>query len=223
MPQITLYDLSTSRSIRTAWLLEELEVPYHLIHADRNESGLSNDDFKKETGTLQGKAPVLKDGDLVIQESGAIAEYLCEMYDRDHRLIPAFNQPKARNKVREFIHAAEGTLMIHCLPYLYARRIDAEAAGPLKPKLPVLVKKDLDWLESELDAKGGGWLVGQEVTAADTMMVFSVQFIFLNKLAGEDIDQTNWGRISEWLGLLERHEPYQRAVQKTRFVLKPQV
>ena len=65
-PSITLYDLSMSRSIRIAWLLEELELPYTIIHAERDPSnGLSEESFKRQTGTMLGKAPVLKDGDLL--------------------------------------------------------------------------------------------------------------------------------------------------------------
>lgn len=69
---ITLWFLQASRSIRIAWLLEELGLDYELKYADR-ENGLAPPSFRKDAGGL-GKFPMLQDGDLTIQESGAITE-----------------------------------------------------------------------------------------------------------------------------------------------------
>ena len=73
-PDITFYFLQASRAIRTAWLLEELELPYKLEYAPRAPSGLAPDDFKAKIGTVIGKSPTIKDGGLIIQESVAISE-----------------------------------------------------------------------------------------------------------------------------------------------------
>lgn len=40
--------------------------------------------------------------------------------------------------------------MVHHLPTVYIRRIDASAAEELAPGLAENVAKDLDWLEAEL-------------------------------------------------------------------------
>lgn len=229
MSNITLYDLSGSRSIRIAWLLEELDLAYTVVHADRNESGLSDDEFKKQTGTFLGKAPVLKHHNWTIQESGAIVEYLLERYDYDDRLMP--KQPASQIKVREYVHAAEATLMMHALPYLFARRV-VKASQPnrlpdvrnlLQDGLTAMVRKDFDWLEHELEAKGGGWLVGNDATAADIMMGFSVQCIVANQLLGTGSSVGQWTRVAEWLKLVENRGAYQKAVKATGFVLKPQI
>ena len=74
-PDITLYFLQSSRSIRIAWLLEELSLEYKLGFSDREDDGSAPENFKIATGANMGKAPVLTDGDLVLQESGAITEY----------------------------------------------------------------------------------------------------------------------------------------------------
>lgn len=76
MPDLTLYFLQASRSIRIAWLLEELGLIYKLETYDRESSGLAPAGFKQSCGTHLGKAPVLKDGDLILKESGAITEYV---------------------------------------------------------------------------------------------------------------------------------------------------
>lgn len=74
-PQITLYFLQASRSIRIAWLLEELSLPYKPIFFPR-ENNKAPREFKEKSGNALGKAPALKDGDVVVMESGAITEYV---------------------------------------------------------------------------------------------------------------------------------------------------
>lgn len=74
MPPITLYFLQASRCIRTAWLLEELGLDYEVKFADRTSASKAPEDFKLASGNPLGKFPTIKDGDLVVYESGAISE-----------------------------------------------------------------------------------------------------------------------------------------------------
>lgn len=73
MSKITLWFLQASRSIRTAWLLEELGLDYEIKFSPR-ENGVAPAAFKKQAGGL-GKFPTLDDGELRMSESGNIAEY----------------------------------------------------------------------------------------------------------------------------------------------------
>ena len=68
----TLYFLQASRSIRTAWLLEEVGLDYDVRFSNR-ENGLAPAAFKKEAGGL-GKFPTLKDEGHFYYESGNICE-----------------------------------------------------------------------------------------------------------------------------------------------------
>lgn len=72
--------------------------------------------------------------------------------------------------------------------------------------------KDLDWLEAELKAGNGRYLVGDHMTAADPMVAFSVQFIFTMRLALRD---RRWAAIERWLTNVEGEKAYQCAVAKT--------
>jgi glutathione S-transferase len=76
---ITLYFLQASRSIRIAWLLEALGLEYESKFYPR-ENNKAPASFKEDSNNPLGKAPVLKDGDLTLIESGAITEYLSPLF-----------------------------------------------------------------------------------------------------------------------------------------------
>jgi glutathione S-transferase len=118
MPELTLFFLQASRSIRIVWLLEELNIPYNVKFWDR-ANNKAPQAFKDQSGNPLGKAPTLKDGNLTVYESGAITEYLCDTYDKEGRMIP--QQQPARKNVQQWIHAAEGTFLLHALAITYAR------------------------------------------------------------------------------------------------------
>ena len=103
--------------------------------------------------------------------------------------------------------------MVHCLPTVYNRRIDATMAEKLAPGLEKNVVKDLDWLEAELEAGNGRYLVGDHVTAADTMVAFSVQFMLAMGLAPRR--NCRWPAIEGWLTNVEGENAYRCAVAKT--------
>lgn len=71
---ITLYFLGASRAIRVAWLLDELNIDYKLVASPRNAAGVGPPEFKEQIPAPLKKSPTIKDGDLVVQESGAIVE-----------------------------------------------------------------------------------------------------------------------------------------------------
>ena len=69
---LTLYFLQASRAIRSAWLLEELNVPYELKYADRLPDGSAPRELGVPTAVKM--SPAIQDGGVIIGESGAIAE-----------------------------------------------------------------------------------------------------------------------------------------------------
>ena len=71
---LTLYHLRNSRSDRILWLLEELGLEYEIVRYDRDPNFRAPAEMR-EIHEL-GKSPILRDGELVIAESGAIVDYL---------------------------------------------------------------------------------------------------------------------------------------------------
>ncbi|KAF1913458.1 glutathione S-transferase [Ampelomyces quisqualis] len=198
MPPITLYFLQASRCIRTAWLLEELGLEYELKFSER-ENQKAPEQFKLNSGNPLGKFPTLKDGKLIITESGNISD-----------------EPAQRVKVRQWVHAAEATFALHALAILYARwNIKDAPEGTVEAAEKTMsanVHNDMSWLETELSLSTGQFLCGEYVTAADIMMQFSADFIIARELGikGKEYPNTN-----KWLEACKNTDGYRRAVQRT--------
>lgn len=142
-----------------------------------------------------------------------LLRYLCDNYDPDHRLLPT-NKAK-RAQVQRWVHAAEGTYALHALAILYTRWFGTahpDAIQDIEKSMSVNVGKDLDFLEKELAKGGGKFLVGNTVTIADCMMLFSVQFIFARELGTRG---RSWPVVDEWMTRCESTPTYRNAVKKT--------
>jgi glutathione S-transferase len=147
-------------------------------------------------------------------ESLIYHSYLCETYDKSNRLLPT--DPVQRNKVRQWVHAAEATFALHGLGILYARWhvIDAPegTVERAEERMSANVQNDLSWLESELSLSSGKFLCGDHVTAADVMMQFSADFILMRELGTQGKE---WPNINKWLDACKNTDSYKRAVEKT--------
>ena len=109
---------------------------------------------------------------------------------------------------------------MHGLVPFYAHRASPDISHDLLQTLTVDTGHDLDWLDVQLKASGTRYLVGDTVTAADTMMAFSVQFILEYGLHPKEKDG-QWDNVRNWLGNVEKNKMYQRAVAKTGYTLRP--
>ncbi|KAI7535225.1 glutathione S-transferase [Hortaea werneckii] len=210
MAPITLYFLQASRSIRTAWVLEELGLEYDVVFADR-ENGKAPQWLKEQAGGL-GKLPALKDGNLMLYESGNITEYLCDTYDKQHKLLPPPGDPK-RYAALQWVHASEATYALHGLAVLYCRWFQQDGdKAKTEQGTSVNVQKDLDYLASELQKSNGKFLLGDQITAADCMMEFSADFILARQLG--TLGKT-WPRVEQYIKDCQATSTWQKAQKKT--------
>ena len=67
---LTVHHLNHSRSHRAIWALEELGLPYEIVHYQREKNMLAPKALKKVHPL--GKSPVIEDNGLILAESGAI-------------------------------------------------------------------------------------------------------------------------------------------------------
>jgi len=76
---LTIHHLNDSRSQKIVWLFEELELPYEIVHYQREPVTLMGPPALKALHPL-GKSPVLDDNGALICESGAITQYILTRY-----------------------------------------------------------------------------------------------------------------------------------------------
>ncbi len=72
-----LHHCHQARSMRSLWLLFEINVPFELVVHEFGAE-LHQPEYLRHSGA--GRVPCLIDGDVVLSESGAITEYLCAKY-----------------------------------------------------------------------------------------------------------------------------------------------
>ena len=180
---LVVHHLENSRSQRVLWLLEELGLPYEIVHYKRDATTMLAPPALLAVHPL-GKSPVITDGDTTVAETGAIVEYILAQYG-DGRLLPAPGTPEAL-RYRYWLHFAEGSAMPPLLLTLIFDRI-ANAPMPffIKPvargisnKVMNLMvrpnlKRQLDYMESELGRSA--WFAGAALTGADIMMSFPLE------------------------------------------------
>jgi len=81
---ITLYHLETSHSERVVWLMEELGLPYEPEIFPRRPDAFAPDAFNAIH--RPGRAPIIRDGETLLAESGAIVECITARLSRAHRV-----------------------------------------------------------------------------------------------------------------------------------------
>ena len=83
---LTVHHLNDSRSQKIVWLLEELELPFEIVHYTRDPVTLMGPPALKALHPL-GKSPVLGEDGKLLTESGAIVDYVLARYGQG-RLAP---------------------------------------------------------------------------------------------------------------------------------------
>jgi len=143
------------------------------------------------------RIPVLVDGDLVLNDSTVIAEYIDEAYP-DPPLMPRSPADRAFARwIEEYADSRLGDLIIWRLFY---RRVVAPRVHKLAPDEAALASVTeeelpaaLDWLEAHAPADG---FLFDHVCTAD----ISVAAMFRNaRLAGWEIDPARWPRTAAWV------------------------
>ncbi|EPX60816.1 Glutathione S-transferase [Cystobacter fuscus DSM 2262] len=202
---LTLHHLGRSQSERIVWLCEELGLDYELKRYERRKDNrLAPPEYKALHP--MGTAPIITDGDLVLGESGAIAEYLIETHGNG-RLAVKRGQPGFTDYLYWF-HFANGTLQPVVLQVRYLERADPSE----KNAVLQAAKERFNLVFSTVEKRLGEapYLAGKELTAADIMIVFSLTTMRLFK----PYDLSPWPNILAYLQRIGARPAYQRAMQK---------
>ena len=121
---IEVHHLNNSRSQRVLWMLEEIGAEYRVVRYERDAKTMLAPPELKQVHPL-GRSPVIRDGDFVLAESGAILEYLVERYGSG-RFVPQ-RGTREYETCRYWMHYAEGSLMMQLLVKVYLDRVGEPA------------------------------------------------------------------------------------------------
>ena len=201
---LKLYHAPKTRALRILWLIEELELPVELLSVPFVVP--VRDFFAQQTPV--GKIPTLDDDGVVMFESGAIVQYLLERYGQG-RLEPAAGDHAGRAAYLQWLHFAEATAYqpIGVFAWLTRYRDDATDHLVLLEDLRHRSASGLVFLENALG--DGPWLLGEQFTAADVMMGFTL-------LAARQLGllDERYKGLTAYLSRLESRPALQRALER---------
>jgi len=152
----------SSWSMRPWVLLKQAEIPFEEIKV-RFDAFTPDSSFKKTVNALTptGKVPVLIDGDLVVWDTLAIAEYVAEQF-ADKHLWPRDKAARARARsVCAEMHAGFTGLRSHCPMNIEARLPEVGALiWRDQPAVRLDVARLVAMWDELLKAHGGPMLFG---------------------------------------------------------------
>jgi len=194
---VIVHHLENSRSQRVLWALEELGVPYEVKKYERDPvTNLAPESLKKVHPL--GKSPVITDqnaegGPVTIAESGAIIEYLAQVYGKESFTPEAGTE--ASRQYNYWMHFSEGSLMPQLLLKIVFDKVTTSpmpffvkpiAKGIAKKVMTAYVSPNirtmLDFIESHLGQHD--WFTGEVLTGADIQMSFPLEACVMNGVAG---------------------------------------
>jgi glutathione S-transferase len=200
---IEVHHLNNSRSQRVLWMLEELGVPYSVVRYERDPKTILAPPELKKVHPL-GKSPVIRDGEFVLAESGAIIEYLVEKYGNG-RFVPQ-RGTREYETCRYWVHYAEGSLMMQLLVKIYLERV-GEPAKALLERVSCAVRMHLGYVEESLGSSQ--FLTGSLLTVADVQMSFPLEVSAVQGMLGDAHP-----RLKALLARLHERPAYQAALAK---------
>lgn len=171
---LTVYHLVNSRSDRLIWLLEELGLEYEIEVFERDPETQRAPAEMRALHPM-AKAPMLRDGDRILIESGAIFEYVLSRHG-DAGLVPKSTDPDWPDYL-QWLHFAEGSAM---LPVLLDHFQGMGLCGPPgESPMAAMARSGLDQLCADLESvlSERPWLAGDRFTAADIMMGWVIEML----------------------------------------------
>ncbi len=199
---ITVHHLNHSRSQRILWLLEELGLEYEIKRYERDpKTNLAPPELKAVNPL--GKSPVIEDGALVLNESGAIVDYLIRRHGQG-RLQPD-PATAAYDEYIKWLHFAEGSAMLPFMLNLYVGRL-GEAGKPLHPRIASELANFLGYIDGAL--RDTPYLMGAELSGAD------IQLSFIGELAKTQRMDAAYPHLQAWLARLQARPAYQQAIAR---------
>ena len=196
---ITLYHCSNSRSMRTLWLLNELQLKFKLVTLPFSMEALRTPEYLSISPL--GRVPCIVDEDLRLYESGAICQYLCENYG-ETELYRAVNNDE-RTLCLQWLHFAE-TIAVHAAALVQQEVFIApeKRSDVIKKLESRRLVKSLEIVDAQVTKTQ--YLLPSGFSAVDTAVGYSIH------LASKFLDLTELGETRLY---------YQRLKERPAFKL----
>ncbi len=213
---IIIHHLNNSRSQRILWMCEEIGVEYKVKHYQRDAKTQLAPKELFDVHPL-GKSPVITDdnGSITVAESGAIIEYLSDIYGKD--LKPRKNA-KAYRQYIYWLHFAEGSLMP---PMVMKLIFDKIKTSPMpffvKPIAKGIANKvmsgyvgpnimnNMDFIENHLSQNK--WFAGDKLSGADIQMSFPLEATMIN------MESNDYPAIKNYVDKIHARDAYKKALE----------
>jgi glutathione S-transferase len=176
-PDLTLWGVGTSRTVRAHWALHELGLPYKI-----KPIGPRTGETKTAEYTAlnpRQKIPLLQDGDFSIGESAAIVAYLSRSYATPDRvLIPERQRDYAAWLEWCFFIVTE----LDSTSLYVMRRHRADALGHIYGVAPDVVAQAAEYFRQQLRhvevalSDGRTYLMGENFTSADILLTTCLEW-----------------------------------------------
>ncbi len=198
---LVVHHLNDSRSQRILWLLEELGLPYEIKNYARDATTRLAPPELTAVHPL-GKSPVITEGGVTINESGAIIDYIVRRH-AGGRLAP---DPASADydAYQQWLHYSEGSAMLPLMLFMYVGRL-GDAGAPLHPRLESEIANHLGYVDTSLAGKD--WLMG-DFSAAD------IQMSFVGEVAGAFGRFGQFPNIAAWVKRFQDRPAYRKALEK---------
>ncbi len=193
---IQIFHVPYTRSVRPIWLAHEMDLPIEVIDVDWSDSYRQSDEWLAISPTR--KVPALIDGDLKMFESGAMVSYLLEKYGKDTWLPEPGSRLSALH--HQWCWYSEATLPrpLGVRQVLQTREQEVDLPALVETK----VREALDIVDAAL--ADNQYLVGNEFTAADVMMGYTITLMEFLMLPRHQ-------RVAAYLGRLKAREGFKIA------------
>ena len=200
---VTVHHLNNSRSQRILWLLEELGADYDIVAYQRDVTTNLAPPELKQAHPL-GKSPVIVDDGVMVSESGAIIQYLCERHGGTGWLPDPASEEHVRHL--EWMQFGESSFFVPVMLKLYAGRL-GEASASLMPRIEDQLAAHVAFAEDNI--RPSLHFVGDYWTAADVMMSFPAEIAVMQGFAPRA------PKLAAFVGAVHARPAWQRARERS--------
>ena len=201
---LKLYHCPNARSMRSLWLLYELNINFELVEMPFDQKYTRSPEYLSVHPL--GRVPCLVHNQTTLYESGAICQYLCEIFDKEDKLGRSIGH-KEHAEWLQWLHYAE-TVAVHGASLVQQNIIIAEEL-----RSPVVIKLESRRLEKAIEVlndhlNGREYLLESGFSAVDTAVGYSIH------MGSMFIKISEYKNIVSYYNKLKNREAFRKSLPK---------